>query len=205
MSKAELYNDLHPDKSLKNTGFKDSVTANHTINLISKRSLRYQYDVVNTMYNRAKYHPHITDDMKKAMVIFKKWLTNYSKLKTLEDKKYPWLSLKTIAKYEKIAELYGVSMVARGLKKGSRTDKGFLQQYKDVNGKMNKLQYIPVKKNKPEGNDYYSYRINFINSRMGQIRKSNTQLYYTDGKYKGLPTKQHIILIMHAYSPDKKI
>jgi hypothetical protein len=61
---------LHPDKSLKNTGFKDSATANHTINLISKRSLRYQFDVINTMYNRAKYHPHSNDDMKKAMVVF---------------------------------------------------------------------------------------------------------------------------------------
>ena len=78
------------------------------------------------MYNRAKYHPHSTDDMKKAMAVFKKWLNIYPKLKKEEDKKYPWLSLKTIAKYEKIAELYGVSEVARGLKKGTRTDKGFL-------------------------------------------------------------------------------
>ena len=164
MSKAQLYNDLHPDKSLKNTGFKDSATANHTINLISKRSLKYQFDVINTMYNRAKYHPHITDDMKKAMVVFKKWLNIYPKLKKEEDKKYPWLSLKTIAKYEKIAEMYGVSEVARGLKKGTRTDKGFLAMYKEVGGKANKLQYIPVRKNKPINNDYYSYRINFINS-----------------------------------------
>jgi len=130
------------------------------------------------------------------MVIFKKWLISYSKLKTLEDKKYPWLSLKTIAKYEKIAELYG-SMI------DTRTDIGFLQMYKDVDGKANKLQYIPVKKNKPEGQDYYSYRTSFLNSRMDQIKK--TPLYYTDGKFKGMPTKQHIILIMHAYSPDKSI
>jgi hypothetical protein len=205
MSKAQLYNDLHPDKSLKNTGFKNITTANHTINIVSKRSLRYQFDVINTMYNRAKYHPHITDDMKEAMVIFKKWLKNYSKMKSTEDKKYPWLSLKTIAKYEKIAELYGVSKVARGLKKGTRTDEGFLAMYKKVGGKASKLQYIPVRKNKPEGNDYYSYRISFLNSRMGQIRSSKTPLYYTEGKFKGLPTKQHIILIMHGYSPDKKI
>ncbi len=205
MSKAQLYNDLHPDKSLKNTGFKDSATANHTINLISKRSLRYQFDVINTMYNRAKYHPHITDDMKKAMAVFKKWLKNYSKLKKEEDKKYPWLSLKTIAKYEKIAELYGVSEVARGLKKGTRTDYGFLEMYKKVGGKANKLQYIPVRKNKSDGQDYYSYRISFLNSRMGQIKHSKTPLYYTEGKFKGMPTKQHIILIMHAYSPDKRI
>jgi hypothetical protein len=205
MSKAQLYNDLHPDKSLKNTGFKDSMTAIRTINLISKRSLRYQYDVINTMYYRAKYHPYITDDMKKAMVIFKKWLKNYKKIKALEDKKYPWLSLKTIAKYEKIADLYGVSMVTRGYEKSTRTDSGFLQMYKDVEGKANKLQYIPVKKNKPEGQDYYSYRISFLNSRMGQIKHGKTPLYYTEGKFKGMPTKQHIILIMHAYSPDKSI
>jgi hypothetical protein len=89
---AKLYNDLHPDKSLKNTGFKDKSTAISTIKLVEKRSLRYQFDVINTMYNRAKYHPHITDDMKEAMSVFKKWLKNYSKLKKLEDKKYPWLS-----------------------------------------------------------------------------------------------------------------
>jgi hypothetical protein len=205
MSKAQLYNDLHPEKSLKNTGFKDKSTAIHTIELVSKRSLRYQFDVINTMYNRAKYHPHITDSMKDAMKIFKKWLQNYPKLKKQEDKKYNWLPLKTIAKYEKIAELYGVSMVARGLKKGTRTDKGFLAMYKEVNGKANKLQYIPVKKDKNEGQDYWSYRVSFLNSRMGQIKHGKTPLYYTEGKYKGLPTKQHIILIMHAYSPDKNI
>ncbi len=205
MSKAQLYNDLHPEKSLKNTGFKDKATANYTINIVSKRSLRYQFDVINTMYNRAKYHPHITDDMKEAMVLFKKWLKNYSKLKKEEDKKYPWLSLKTIAKYEKIAELYGVSEVARGLKKGTRTEHGFLEMYKKVGGKANKLQYIPVKKNKPEGQDYWSYRISFLNSRMGQIKHSRSPLYYTEGKFKGLPTKQHIIVILHGYSPDKSI
>ncbi len=202
---AQLYNDLHPDKSLKNTGFKNKSTAISTINMVEKRSLRYQFDVINTMYNRAKYHPHINDDMKEAMSVFKKWLKNYSKLKREEDKKYPWLSLKTISKYEKIAELYGVSEVARGLKKGTRTDEGFLKMYKKVGGKAYKLQYIPVKKDKMTGNDYFSYRINFINSRMGQIKHAKTPLYYTEGKFKGLPTKQHIILIMHAYSPDKKI
>ncbi len=205
MSKAQLYNDLHPDKSLKNTGFKDKATAIHTINIVSKRSLRYQFDVINTMYNRAKYHPHINDDMKESMSIFKKWLKNYSSFKKAEDKKYPWLSLKTIAKYEKIAELYGVSEVARGLKKGTRTDEGFLAMYKKVGGKANKLQYIPVKNKKPEGQDYWSYRISFLNSRMGQIKHGKTPLYYTEGKFKGLPTKQHIIVILHGYSPDKKL
>jgi hypothetical protein len=32
--------------------------------------------VVNTMYNRAKYHANQTDGMRDAMKIFKKWLNN---------------------------------------------------------------------------------------------------------------------------------
>jgi len=34
----------------------------------------YQKQVVNTMYNRAKYHPHITKEMVEAMKVFKEWL-----------------------------------------------------------------------------------------------------------------------------------
>ena len=200
-----LYSDHHPNKSLKNTGFKDIKTAEKTIKLIEKRSLKYQFDVINTMYNRAKYHPHKTKNMEDAMKIFKKWLDQYPKLKKREDKKYPFLPLNTIAKYEKIANLYGVSEVARGIKKGSRTDKGFLEMYKEVKGKANKLQYIPVKLNQPDKQDYWSYRIGFLNSRLGQMKKAKTPLYYNNGKYAGLPTKQHIILIMHGYSPDKNI
>ncbi len=117
--KAQLYNDLHPDKSLKNTGFKDLSTAIKTIKMVEKRSLRYQFDVINTMYNRAKYHPHINDDMKKAMGVFKKWLKNYSKMKTMEDKKYPWLSLKTISKYSRLCK----SLICVGKNFNSQSDK----------------------------------------------------------------------------------
>jgi hypothetical protein len=204
-SKSHLYNNFHPNKSLKDTGFKNSKKAISTINLISKRSLRYQFDVINTMYNRAKYHPHRTPEMEDAMNIFSKWLKQYPKLRKYEDKKYEFLTLQQIKKYEKIANMYNVSKVARGLEKGTKTDKGFLEMYKEVGGKPQKLQYIPVKLNNPTGQDYWSYRIGFINSRLGQMKHTNTPLYYTDGKFIGLPTKQHIILIIHGYSPDKKI
>jgi len=204
-TKPQLYNDLHPEKSLKNTGYKNHITAANTINMISKRSLKYQFDVINTMFNRAKYHPNKTKEMEDAMKIFNQWLKNYQKKKEIQDKKYKFLSLNQIEKYEKLADLFSVSEIARGIKKSTKTDKGFLQIYKQVDGKPYKLQYIPIKFNKPEGEDYYSYRINFINSRLAQIKNFNTPLYYKQGKYKGLPTKQHLILIMHAYSPDKLI
>ena len=39
----------------------------------------YQKQVVNTMYNRAKYHPYQTEDMREAMKVFEKWLQKNSK------------------------------------------------------------------------------------------------------------------------------
>lgn len=194
-----LYSDNHPLTSLIGTGFKNINAAKRTIKLIKKRSLKYQYDVVNTMYNRAKYHPYINEDMKNAMSIFKKWLNSYNKLKQ-KELNYKFLSVDIIKKYEKLANEYNVSEVARGIKPSTRTDYGFLQIYKKVK-KPYKLQYIPVKKNKPNGQDYYSFRNTFIKSRLGQMKSAKTPLFYTEGKYKGLPTKQHIILIMYAYSP----
>ena len=113
---------------------------------------------------------------------------------------YKFLPLSTITKYEKIAEEYGVSEVARGLKPSIKSDEGFLQVYKRVQ-KPYKLQYIPIKKSRPQGQDYYSFRNTFIKSRLAQMKASKTPLFYKEGKYKGLPTKQHIILIMYGYSP----
>ena len=120
--------------------------------------------LLDPMYNRAKYHPHQTQEMTDAMKIFKKWLLNYKKKKE-EDTNYKFLPLSTVLKYEKIAEEYGVSKVARGLMPSTKTDEGFLEVYKKVQS-PHKLQYIPVKKNKPDGQDYYSFRNSFIKSRL---------------------------------------
>jgi hypothetical protein len=204
-TKPDLYNDLHPTKSLKNTGFKNKETALRTIELVKKRSIRYQFDVINTMCNRAKYHPNKTKDMEDAIEIFSKWLKNYQKIKKKEEELYPWLSIGKINKFIELASEYKVGEVSRGVKPSTKTDKGFYQMYKEVNGKSYKLQYIPVKENKPNEQDYWSYRISFIKSRLGQMKKANTQLYVRQGKYKGLPTKQHLILILHGFSPDKNI
>jgi aromatic ring hydroxylase len=69
-----LYEDKHPETSTKGTGFKDKEKALDTLKIIKKRDLVYQKQVVNTMYNRAKYHPHQTKEMRDAMKIFKDWL-----------------------------------------------------------------------------------------------------------------------------------
>jgi len=79
-----------------------------------------------------------------------------------------------------------------------------LQIYRELNGKFGKLAFIPVLKSKPTGADYDIQREHFINTRIKHMLKSNTPLYYKSGKYKDLPTKQHLILIMNSYSPDPR-
>ncbi len=69
-----LYEDNHPKTSIKGTGFKNKMKALETLEIIKNKDLTYQKQVVNTMYNRAKYHPNQTDDMKEAMKIFSIWL-----------------------------------------------------------------------------------------------------------------------------------
>ena len=72
----ELYSDHHPKTSRKGLGFKNKEKAIHTLNEIKDTPLNYQKQVIITMYNRAKYHPHQTKAMREAMTIFRKWMIN---------------------------------------------------------------------------------------------------------------------------------
>ena len=69
-----LYSDNHPNTSMKGTGFKNKQKAIDTLKIIKNRDINYQKQVVITMYNRAKYHPYQTLDMRKAMKVFSNWL-----------------------------------------------------------------------------------------------------------------------------------
>ena len=73
-----LYEDKHPKKSLKGTGYANKEKALYTINLIQKYDLNYQKQVIITIYNRAKYHRYQTQGMLDAMKIYKKWLKLYN-------------------------------------------------------------------------------------------------------------------------------
>ena len=71
---ANGYEDNHPKSSTKGTGFKNKMKALETLEIIKNKDLTYQKQVVNTMYNRAKYHINQTNNMKEAMKIFSIWL-----------------------------------------------------------------------------------------------------------------------------------
>ena len=77
----ELYTNAHPNTTTKGTGYKNKETAKKSILLISRKPKSYQFLVINTLYQRAKYHKHQTKDMREAMKVFEKWITKYKKSK----------------------------------------------------------------------------------------------------------------------------
>jgi hypothetical protein len=152
----ELYSNLNPNRTLKGTGFKDKKTAMKTIKLIRFRSPTYQFNVINTMYNRAKYHPNQTKEMRDAMEIFADWLKKYKK----PEIKYAYMSKADI--------------IACGVKSD------FIDKLESVDWKYYKLQYFPFGE---EGKyDYLSWRDEQIKKLLGkqtkQLQKKLIELAY---------------------------
>lgn len=68
-----LYADYKPKTTIKGLGFKDKAKAEHTIEVIKDMDYKYQMSVINTMINRAKFHPHRNQCMIDAMKVFEKY------------------------------------------------------------------------------------------------------------------------------------
>ena len=202
MSKS-LYSDDNPSTTISGFGYKDKQTAIKTIDSVekTKRGIDYKFQVINTMYYRAKHHKNRTKKMEDAMKVFKKWLDNYKKKEINMFDKYPFLSLSLIKSYEKLANYYNISLKSRGIIKPSTSDEGFLVVYRKIKGKYKKLKNIPVKKKKPDGVDWLTKRNNQVNAKFKQSKKMKLKLFHTDGPLKDLPTKIHVNMIMWAYSP----
>ena len=69
------------------TGFANKEKAKQTLKNISRYNKTYQKQVVITMYNRAKFHPHKTKKMLDAMKIYKTWMDKNIKTKKSKNKK----------------------------------------------------------------------------------------------------------------------
>lgn len=57
------------------SGYGSPEIARKTLKNINGHSRAYKMQIVNTMYNRAKYHKYQTSGMKKAMKVYKNWLS----------------------------------------------------------------------------------------------------------------------------------
>lgn len=73
----ELYTDANPETTIK-VGFANKQAALDSIDKIAYKPMDYQIKVIITLYYRAKFHPHQTPGMIKAMRVFAKWLRKHS-------------------------------------------------------------------------------------------------------------------------------
>ncbi len=197
-----LFSDYNKETTVPGLGFKDKEKALYTINKIKNKSIKYQVSLVNTMIGRAKNHPHQTKDMLEALKVFEKWLKDYKKNKK-GGGEYKFIDIKLVKHFDKLAQYYKISEVARGIKKAKTSDKGFLEVFKK-NSDSKKLKDIPIKLSNPDGANWYDTRNNRLNAKLGQMNKMKLKYFHEEGKLKGLPTKMHTILIMWAYSPFVK-
>lgn len=65
---------LFSNNKRKKSYFSGYGTEQKALKSIRKLPLGKQNQIVNTMYNRAKFHVHQTDDMRKAIKVFKNWM-----------------------------------------------------------------------------------------------------------------------------------
>jgi hypothetical protein len=94
------------------------------------------------MYNRAKFHPHQTLEMRDAMKVFSQWLKKYKKPKI----KFAYMSKDEI--------------IASGVKSD------FIDKLEESGWKYYKLQYLPMGKY-----DYLSWRDLQIEKLLGKSSK----------------------------------
>ena len=205
----ELFSDKTPGTTVKGLGYQNKKKAEFTVKNMLNRDITYQFQVINTMYNRGLERIKRTKDnekikdLKEANIIFKKWLKDY-KDKNRGEEMYHYLPLELVNKMEALADYYNISRKARGLEKPVKSDKGFLQIYMEIKGDIKKLRNYPVRKDLPEGQTLDRHRNNYCKRRLSMIKNMKKPLLFHDeGKLKGMPTILHTNMIMWGYSPEK--
>ena len=86
-SKTNVLQGKTSGRSIEGLGFKDKEKAKYTIEKIKNEPISYQKSVINTMNNRAKYHPNQTKDMKAAMSVYSTWIKENNKESKNKTKK----------------------------------------------------------------------------------------------------------------------
>lgn len=114
------------------------------------------------------------------------------RMKSLRTNKYYKIPLPLAIKLEELAKERGVSKVARGEVKSTKTTKGFLQVAKQKKGNLKALEKEPVKKGSSQ--TWANRRDGFCSRHAAQASKRKK--IETKGKYKGTPTRQQLGMIM---------
>lgn len=156
------------------------------VSLVSKRSLLYQWQTINTMYHRAKHHPKKTKDMEAAMAVFEKWLKETYPKQKAELRVFKPLQKKT------------VGLFLPDLKKAKGIDTKFAELYVTLEPRK-KLANVLVEDSKPGEPDWDRTRVEALSK---LVPHENNGVEEGDLWLKeGVPSYYHLSLIAWAWSP----
>ena len=185
-NQSHLYTDDNPSSTIHGTGFATADAAHHTFDLIKNRSLTYQFQTINTMFHRAKHHPHPTPAMDSAIQIFKEWLeVTYPAAKEARRDFKPLLSKKAVEQYSPQLKKAGI-------------DTTFAETYVSL-APRKRLANVLVDPHKPQEPDWERERADTL-SKLVPVG----QTYSADGKdlWDGDSlSRKHLTLISWAWSP----
>ncbi|XP_075225776.1 uracil-DNA degrading factor [Lycorma delicatula] len=188
----QLFGTEANENTFQGAGFKDKEKANETLRLLDGRDITYQFQIINSMYNRAKVIYKRTTDKEKrqnlndAIEIFEKWIDDY-KANSRSKENFSYLPLEIMESYEPLAKHYNI------------TDIGFLQAFKDVDGEIKALRSKKVPDEEITWDVQRNKNLKILKTK---IKENYIPLFETDEPMRGLPTKEHVELIMWGYSND---
>jgi hypothetical protein len=208
----QLFGNNHPETTVHGYGFDTSKHAHDTLDDLKNRDITYQFQVVNTMCERAKEVVKRTKDAEKqkninaSIKLFVAWLKDYKAKKRGIRENHVYMSPNMINKMERLAEFYNISRKARGLEKPTTSDEGFLKVYRRIKN-IAQLRTMSVKASNPNGETWDKHRNNYIFRRLSMLKNAgpNYGLYHTKGPLQGLPTVLHVNMLMWAYTPDNSL
>ena len=191
---SHLYTDDNPSTTLHGTGFSSLSAANATLDLISARSLTYQRQTVNTLYHRAKGHPHRTAGIESAISVFEHWLTQtYHEQKDAQDDFKPLLSKKAVQRFLPL------------MRKDDIVDERFAEMYVLL-APRKRLANMLVDEGDPKGRDWEAERLAVLRDLVPEGRvfgEDELEPPVDIPGWKWMSSK-HLQLIAWAWSPLKE-
>lgn len=189
----QLFGTESNENTFQGAGFKDKEKAMETLKLLDGRDITYQFQIINSMYNRAKVIYKRTTDKEKrqnlndAIEIFEKWIDDY-RSHSRSKENFSYLPLEMIEDFEPLANHYKI------------TNSGFLQAFKEVDGDLKRLR---SKKVPDEEITWDVKRNKNLKELDTNVKEKYIPLFETDQPLRGLPTKEHVEMIMWGYSNEQ--
>lgn len=188
----KLFGTETTENTFQGAGFKDKEKALETLRLLDGRDITYQFQIINSMYNRAKVIYKRTTDKEKrqnlneSIEVFEAWIDDY-KAHSRAKENFSYLPVEILEGYKSLADHYGIE------------DGGFLEVYKEVDGDLKKLRN---KKIPDDSITWDIHRNNNLKPIANKMKEEYIPLYETDEPLRGLPTKEHTQLILWGYSSE---